>query len=162
MIPLMTGKLYYGDNLDVLRHPRHIPSESVDLVYIDPPFNSKRNYNQIYNNIGSEDHAQAQAFVDTWTWDDLAAEGYNEILANDSGAFTPQTVNLVKGLESVLTRGSLLGYLVNMTLRLNAIRDPPRAQRDRKHVSTLRPIRKPLPEASYGWRFRGTWWRISE
>ncbi|MHB8403209.1 MAG: site-specific DNA-methyltransferase, partial [Bacteroidia bacterium] len=46
--------------------------ESIDLCYIDPPFNSKRNYNQIYNNIGKEDKAQAQAFVDTWTWDDDA------------------------------------------------------------------------------------------
>jgi len=49
--------LYYGDNLDVLR--RFIKDESVDLCYIDPPFNSKRNYNQIYNNIGTEDRAQA-------------------------------------------------------------------------------------------------------
>ena len=54
--------LYYGDNLDVLR--RFIKDESVDLCYIDPPFNSKRNYNQIYNNI-TEDRAQAQAFTDT-------------------------------------------------------------------------------------------------
>ena len=57
------NRLYYGDNLDVLR--RKIASESVDLCYIDPPFNSKRNYFQIYNNQGSEDRAQAQAFVDT-------------------------------------------------------------------------------------------------
>jgi DNA modification methylase len=62
----MKNELYYGDNLDVLR--RKIPSESVDLCYIDPPFNSKRNYFQIYNNQGSEDRAQAQAFVDTWEW----------------------------------------------------------------------------------------------
>lgn len=62
----MTNQLFYGDNLEVLR--RHIKDESVDLCYIDPPFNSKRNYNQIYNNIGKEDRAQAQAFIDTWTW----------------------------------------------------------------------------------------------
>jgi len=62
--------LFYGDNLDVLRKPNLIPSESVDLCYIDPPFNSKRNYNQIYNRVGKEDLAQAQAFVDTWTWDE--------------------------------------------------------------------------------------------
>ncbi len=61
------NKLFYGDNLDILR--KFIRDETVDLVYIDPPFNSKRNYNQIYNNIGQEDRAQAQAFVDTWTWD---------------------------------------------------------------------------------------------
>ena len=61
---MMTNKLFYGDNLDVLR--RKIAEESVDLCYIDPPFNSKRNYFQIYNNQGGEDRAQAQAFVDTW------------------------------------------------------------------------------------------------
>jgi DNA modification methylase len=66
----MKNELYYGDNLDVLR--RKIPSESVDLCYIDPPFNSKRNYFQIYNNQGGEDRAQAQAFVDTWEWGDEA------------------------------------------------------------------------------------------
>ena len=60
------NQLYYGDNLDILR--RKITSESVDLCYIDPPFNSKRNYFQIYNNQGGEDRAQAQAFVDTWSW----------------------------------------------------------------------------------------------
>ena len=67
------NRLYYGDNIDVLR--RKIASESVDLCYIDPPFNSKRNYFQIYNNQGSEDRAQAQAFVDTWNWGDEAVEG---------------------------------------------------------------------------------------
>ncbi len=74
----MKNELYYGDNLDVLR--RKIASESVDLCYIDPPFNSKRNYFQIYNNQGSEDRAQAQAFVDTWEWGDEAAEGLEYIL----------------------------------------------------------------------------------
>ena len=67
------NELYYGDNLDVLR--RKIASESVDLCYIDPPFNSKRNYFQIYNNQGGEDRAQAQAFVDTWEWGDEAEAG---------------------------------------------------------------------------------------
>ena len=64
--------LYYGDNLDVLR--KKVATESVDLCYIDPPFNSKRNYFQIYNNIGSDggDKAQAQAFIDTWEWGDEA------------------------------------------------------------------------------------------
>ena len=53
------NKLYYGDNLDVMR--KFIRDGTVDLCYIDPPFNSKRNYNQLYNNIGTEDRAQAQA-----------------------------------------------------------------------------------------------------
>ena len=109
-------KLYYGDNLDILR--RKIGSESVDLCYIDPPFNSKRNYNQIYNNIDTEDRAQAQAFVDTWTWDTFADSGLNEILANDQGRFTTQTIELIKGLLAVLGKGSLLAYMVAMTLRI--------------------------------------------
>ncbi len=71
------NKLYYGDNLEILR--RDIDKESIDLCYIDPPFNSKRNYNQIYNNIGREDKAQAQAFIDTWEWDSIAEDGYNQL-----------------------------------------------------------------------------------
>ena len=115
----MQNLLYYGDNLDVLR--KYLKDETVDLVYIDPPFNSKRNYNQIYNNIGTEDRAQAQAFVDTWTWDDHASAGFTELLANDGGRFTPQTVELIKGLNAVLGKGSLLAYLVSMTLRVTEI-----------------------------------------
>jgi DNA modification methylase len=111
--------LYYGDNLEVLR--KYIKDETVDLCYIDPPFNSKRNYNQIYNNIGSEDRAQAQAFIDTWVWDENANEGFAEILANDRGCFTTKTVDLIKGLDAVLTKGSLFAYLVSMTLRIAEI-----------------------------------------
>lgn len=112
----MNNTLYYGDNLDILRDK--IKDETIDLCYIDPPFNSKRNYNQIYNNIGTEDKAQAQAFVDTWTWDDHAEAGFSQILANDGGRFTSQTIDLIKGLHPVLKKGSLLAYLVSMTLRV--------------------------------------------
>jgi len=110
--------LYYGDNLEILRNK--IPSESVDLCYIDPPFNSKRTYNQIYNNIG-EDKAQAQAFIDTWSWDRLSEQGYQEITLNHGGRCTRQTIELVKGLKNVLGENSLLAYLVSMTLRITEI-----------------------------------------
>jgi DNA modification methylase len=116
------NQLFYGDNLDVLR--RRVPliqPESVDLVYIDPPFNSKRNYNQIYNNIGGEDRAQAQAFIDTWVWDDEARAGYEDILSNADGRFQAQTIELVKGLRAVLKEGSLLAYLVSIALRVTEI-----------------------------------------
>ena len=115
----MTNELYYGDNLDILR--RKIASASVDLCYIDPPFNSKRNYFQIYNNQGGEDRAQAQAFVDTWEWGDEAETGLAWIVDLDrlnSGVLTPQTVALIRGLDQVLGHGSLLAYLVHMTLRI--------------------------------------------
>lgn len=110
------NRLFYGDNLDALRN--RVKDETVDLCYIDPPFNSKRNYNQIYNNIGREDRAQAQAFVDTWVWDDHAREGFEEIIGNTKGRFQPQTVELIKGLRNVLHEGSLLAYLVSMARRI--------------------------------------------
>lgn len=108
--------LYYGDNIDILR--KYIRDESIDLCYIDPPFNSKRNYNQIYNNIGKEDLAQAQAFIDTWVWNALAEEGLTEILDNYKGKFTLQTIGLIAGLKEVLGKGSLLAYLISITLRV--------------------------------------------
>ncbi len=110
------NQLFYGDNLEVFR--KHIKDESVDLCYIDPPFNSKRNYNQIYNNVGKEDRAQAQAFIDTWTWDDFANQGLAEILENYPGKFTSQSIDLIAGLTKVLGKGSLLAYLISMTLRV--------------------------------------------
>jgi len=117
---IMKNQIFYGDNLEVLRN--HIPSESVDLCYIDPPFNSKRNYNQIYNNIGTEDKAQAQAFIDTWTWDSMAEQGLREIIANENNVLTMQSIKLILGLEQILGKGSLLAYLVSMTLRIAEIR----------------------------------------
>ena len=113
------NKLFYGDNLEVLRHK--IPTDSVDLCYIDPPFNSKRNYFQIYNNVGGEDRAQAQAFVDTWEWGPDARSSYTEIITNPNGRFTRQAIELLKGLHAVLAEGALLAYLVSMTLRITEI-----------------------------------------
>ncbi len=115
----MKNKIYYGDNLDILRN--YIETESIDLCYIDPPFNSKRNYNQIYNNVGDEDKASAKAFVDTWTWDDMAIQGLNEILGGTNKNLTAQCADLINGLTSVLGKGSLLAYLVSMTLRIAEI-----------------------------------------
>jgi DNA modification methylase len=117
---LAKNQLFYGDNLDILR--KYIKDETIDLCYIDPPFNSKRNYNQIYNNIaGKVDKAQAQAFIDTWTWDTNAEEGLAEIKSNYNGVFTPQIIKLITGLEQVLSKSDLLAYLVSMTLRIAEI-----------------------------------------
>ena len=115
----MPNSLYYGDNLYVLRSK--LRDNTVDLCYIDPPFNSKRNYNQIYNNIGKEDRAQAQAFIDTWTWDEIAAAGYEEVLDNKEGRFHPRLVALLKGLHAVLGHGSLLAYIVSMAMRVTEL-----------------------------------------
>jgi site-specific DNA-methyltransferase (adenine-specific) len=115
----MKNSLYYGDNLEVLR--KHIRDETIDLCYIDPPFNSKRNYNQIYNNIGGEDRAQAQAFVDTWTWDAHANDCFGQIIENKNGVQTQRSIDLISGLEKVLGRGSLFAYLVTMAVRIAEI-----------------------------------------
>src|SRR5438128_1541954 len=58
--------LFYGDNLDVLR--RHVKDDSVDLIYLDPPFNSNRSYNVLFKSHGAESEAQIAAFDDTWRW----------------------------------------------------------------------------------------------
>lgn len=113
------NQLYYGDNLDVMR--RHLKDESVDLCYIDPPFNSKRNYNQIYNNVGKEDAAQAQAFVDTWTWNQAAEEALDDVFTNRHGTMTRQAIAVIEGLALVLGKGSLLSYLLSMAQRVAEI-----------------------------------------
>ena len=99
------NKLFYGDNLEVLQ--QHIGDESVDLCYVDPPFNSNRNYNQIYNNIGRDDIAQTQAFVDTWNWGELA-ELQLDVLRKEP-QYTQRLVDTILGLEKVLGKGAKIG-----------------------------------------------------
>ena len=111
------NQLFYGDNLEILQ--KHIGSETVDLCYVDPPFNSNRNYNQIYNNIGKDDIAQSQAFVDTWRWG-LPAELQLDLLRKDQ-RYTRRLVDTVLGLEKVLGKGDMLAYLVNMATRFAEI-----------------------------------------
>ncbi len=115
----MNNQLFYGDNLDILR--QYIANETVDLCYIDPPFNSNEDYNQIYSTQTNQDIAQAQAFIDTWIWDDSANLGLNDIINNKNGVFTVQSIQLILGLEKVLGKGSFLAYLVSMTQRIAEI-----------------------------------------
>jgi adenine specific DNA methylase Mod len=69
------NRLYYGDNLTVLRE--QIERESVDLIYLDPPFNSQANYNVLFKSPGGEQsHAQIEAFEDTWHWGDQSGAGF--------------------------------------------------------------------------------------
>jgi site-specific DNA-methyltransferase (adenine-specific) len=69
--------LYYGDKLDILR--RYIKDESVDLVYLDPPFNNNQDYNVLFaGRDGTRSAAQIKAFGDTWHWDQGAARAYQE------------------------------------------------------------------------------------
>ncbi len=71
--------LFYGDNLAILRE--HITDESVDLIYLDPPFNSNATYNVLFKAPGGESsQAQIEAFGDTWHWNDSAEQAFDEVL----------------------------------------------------------------------------------
>lgn len=71
--------LYYGDNLKILRE--YVKDETVDLVYLDPPFNSNRNYNVLFKDeSGAEAEAQITAFEDTWHWNSAAEKTYHELI----------------------------------------------------------------------------------
>jgi len=106
--------LYYGDNLDVLRG---LPSESVDLVYLDPPFNSARNYNVIFARAEHENNAgaQIQAFEDTWEWTPATEEQFNEYL---NGGLPFSVAEALRAFHTLLGENDALAYLVNMAPRL--------------------------------------------
>ena len=75
--------LYYGDNLDILR--KHIADHSIDLVYLDPPFNSNRNYNVLFKDeSGHDSEAQIEVFEDTWHWNLKAEQTYSELVTEST------------------------------------------------------------------------------
>jgi len=102
----MSGNiLYYGDNLDVLR--RHVADQSVDLVYLDPPFNSNASYNVLFGHAdGSRAAAQIEAFEDTWRWDQAAAPAFQESVQR--GGEVAQAMAAFQGL---LGEADMLAYL---------------------------------------------------
>ena len=101
----MTDKLWYGDNLNILRS---MPPASVDLIYLDPPYNSKRDYNCSFGSV-----AQSKAFKDTWTWGPDDDENIEAVIERNPilGAF-------LLGLGDMLPKRGLYPYLVNMAVRL--------------------------------------------
>jgi site-specific DNA-methyltransferase (adenine-specific) len=116
----MPGDLYYGDNLDVLRFK--IPSESVDLIYLDPPFNSDRTYNLIHKGSQSQEHA----FVDTWHWDDKAERAFAELTGHaPANVRVPSELSaMMVALKDFLYRDhrDTLAYLSMMAIRLVEMR----------------------------------------
>jgi DNA modification methylase len=108
--------LYYGDNLDVLR--RHVKDESVDLVYLDPPFNSNANYNVLFAaKDGHRAAAQIEAFEDTWTWDENAARQFAETV-EQGGA----VADVLLAFERFIPASDMLAYLAMMAPRLIELR----------------------------------------
>ena len=109
------NKLYYGDNLDILRH--NIDDETVDLVYLDPPFNSNRNYNVLFKDESGDDAAaQITAFEDTWHWDYHTEAIYNELVT--SNEVPAQVSSMIAALRDFIGANQMMAYLTNMTIRL--------------------------------------------
>jgi site-specific DNA-methyltransferase (adenine-specific) len=107
------GKLYYGDNLEILR--QHIHAESVDLIYLDPPFNSKRGYNLLFRTPkGHESEAQVTAFEDTWHWGPQAEKEYDELLHQSN----TDVAEMIQSLRRFLKENDVMAYLVMMANRL--------------------------------------------
>ncbi|QFP95215.1 DNA methylase [Streptomyces phage Dwayne] len=109
------NRLYYGDNLDVLR--QNIADQSVDLVYLDPPFNSNRAYSVLFKEkSGGDSQAQMEAFDDTWTWTHESEQLYMELMQSNS---TPNRVrDALEAMRRLLGDNDVLAYLVMMTARL--------------------------------------------
>lgn len=109
------NRLFFGDNLTFLNNPAYFPDESVDLVYLDPPFNSQRGYNVLFKEVdGTPSASQIQAFDDNWQWDADAANRYEEIQAVASG----QVVAVMGALQIMLGHTPMFAYLVQMCARL--------------------------------------------
>ena len=108
--------LYYGDNLDVLR--RHIADDSVDLIYLDPPFKSNQNYNVLFaEQDGSRSVAQIRAFEDTWRWDQAAAEAFQEVVEGGGDVSLA-----MQAFRQALGDNDMLAYLSMMAPRLIEMR----------------------------------------
>ena len=116
----MSNTLFYGDNLQVLRE--HIADASVDLVYLDPPFNSNASYNVLFREKSGEDSpAQIKAFTDTWEWTRETERTFEQDIILHPG--TPSAVkDMITAFRQFIGRNAMLAYLVMMTPRLVELR----------------------------------------
>lgn len=109
--------LFYGDNLDVMR--KYIKDETVDLIYLDPPFNSNRNYNVLFKQkSGEEGQAQIHAFDDTWTW----GQDDEQVFAELQAQAPPKVADAIGAMHQLIGPSDMLSYLVMMTIRLVEMR----------------------------------------
>lgn len=109
----MENKLYYGDNLKILRE--HISDNSIDLVYLDPPFNSGKNYNILFKEPnGFKSEAQIKAFDDTWHWTESAENTFHDLVNNGPS----KLVDLLKSFRGFLGENDTMAYLTMMAIRL--------------------------------------------
>ncbi|MFN3516011.1 MAG: DNA methyltransferase [Novosphingobium sp.] len=108
-----TKRLYYGDNLDMLREPS--ASESVDLLYLDPPFNSNANYNILFKSpAGKAADSQIEAFEDTWHWNDKAEAAFHDVMTSGN----TDVAELLRAMRGFLKENDMMAYLAMMAVRL--------------------------------------------
>ncbi|MFC1954711.1 DNA-methyltransferase [Chloroflexota bacterium] len=113
MDELRTGVFYLGDNLEILSC--FIPDSSIDLIYLDPPFGSNRDYRILYKKSGGKQPGtRKQAFSDTWSWDRAAEDTLEEIVQTAP----PELGKLIQGMVAGLGSSPVAGYLVMITPRL--------------------------------------------
>lgn len=104
--------LYYGDNLSILR--QYVADESVDLVYLDPPFNSNRNYNVLFKNErGQVAESQVQAFTDTWHWGESAERAFHDLMTRS----TPEVAAVMSAFRQFLGTNQMMAYIAMMGVR---------------------------------------------
>jgi len=105
--------LFYGDNLAILRE--HVENESVDLVYLDPPFNSNANYNLLFKAPdGHQSQAQIEAFGDTWHWNEPAEQAFDEVMQSGNS----DAAEMLRAMRSFLKENDMMAYLAMMAVRL--------------------------------------------
>jgi site-specific DNA-methyltransferase (adenine-specific) len=105
--------LFYGDNLEILRN--HIEDEKVDLIYLDPPFNSNANYNVLFKSPdGKQSASQIEAFEDTWHWTDAAESAFDDVMKSGHS----DAAEMLRAMRSVLKENDMMAYLAMMAVRL--------------------------------------------
>ena len=110
------NQLFYGDNLAVLRD--HIPSQSVDLIYLDPPFNSRQDYNVLFaEKDGARSASQITAFKDTWEWNEESSLAYEQVV--EAGG---RVAEAMRAFRTLLGGTDMLAYLAMMAPRLVELR----------------------------------------
>src|SRR6266481_4376968 len=110
------GTLYYGDNLEILR--RYLKDETVDLVYLDPPFNSAQNYNAFFQEKdGTAAASQIQAFEDTWSWNQESQHAYEELVMQPG-----KVSEVMQAFKTFLGTNDMMAYLAMMAPRLVELR----------------------------------------